>query len=113
MFDEYFNPPTIAISLVPVAAALRAVDLADSPMSMSINQDASSVSIPSTQEQEQSLNISQGLEESPKTPTFQDDPLYKSLHEDSISQGSSSNVRQTHTPFESFGRWTKDHSIVL
>nr|GEY47678.1 hypothetical protein [Tanacetum cinerariifolium] len=32
MFDEYFNPPTFAISPVPVAAAPRAVDLADSPM---------------------------------------------------------------------------------
>nr|GEW02928.1 putative ribonuclease H-like domain-containing protein [Tanacetum cinerariifolium] len=32
MFDEYFTPPSIAISLAPVAAAPRAVDLADSPM---------------------------------------------------------------------------------
>ncbi|GJZ70684.1 retrovirus-related pol polyprotein from transposon TNT 1-94, partial [Tanacetum coccineum] len=29
MFDEYFNPPTIAVSPVPVAAAPRTVDLAD------------------------------------------------------------------------------------
>ncbi|GKD13176.1 retrovirus-related pol polyprotein from transposon TNT 1-94 [Tanacetum coccineum] len=27
----------------------------------------------------------------------------------STSQGSSSNVRPIHTPFESLGRWTKDH----
>nr|GEW16453.1 hypothetical protein [Tanacetum cinerariifolium] len=40
MFDEYFNPPTISISPVPVATAPRDVDLADSPMSASINQDA-------------------------------------------------------------------------
>ncbi|GJT42803.1 retrovirus-related pol polyprotein from transposon TNT 1-94 [Tanacetum coccineum] len=33
MFDEYFNPPTIAISLVPVAPAPRVVDIADSPVS--------------------------------------------------------------------------------
>ncbi|GKA54494.1 hypothetical protein Tco_0753443 [Tanacetum coccineum] len=33
MFDEYFNPPTIDVSLVPVAAAPRVVDLADSPVS--------------------------------------------------------------------------------
>ncbi|GJZ81996.1 retrovirus-related pol polyprotein from transposon TNT 1-94 [Tanacetum coccineum] len=32
MFDEYFNPPTILVSPVPVAAALRVVDLADSPV---------------------------------------------------------------------------------
>ncbi|GJX90263.1 retrovirus-related pol polyprotein from transposon TNT 1-94 [Tanacetum coccineum] len=49
-----------------------------------------------------------GFEESPKIPHFHDDPL----HEDSTSQGSSSNVRPTHTPFESLGRWTKDHPIA-
>nr|GEZ04311.1 hypothetical protein [Tanacetum cinerariifolium] len=70
MFNEYFNPATIAVSSVPVVAAPRAVDLADSPVSTSINQDAPSTSIPSTQVQEHSLNISQGFEESPKTPIF-------------------------------------------
>ncbi|GKC55396.1 retrovirus-related pol polyprotein from transposon TNT 1-94 [Tanacetum coccineum] len=48
MFDEYFNPPTIDVFPVPVVAALRAVNLADSPVSTSIDQDASSTSIPST-----------------------------------------------------------------
>ncbi|GJX82027.1 retrovirus-related pol polyprotein from transposon TNT 1-94 [Tanacetum coccineum] len=99
-FDEYFNPPSIVVSLVPVAAALRAAVLADYPMLTSIDQDDLSTSIPSTQEQEHSPNISHGFEESPKTPTFCDDLLHESLHEDSTSQGSSSNVRQTHTLFE-------------
>ncbi|GJV20325.1 integrase, catalytic region, zinc finger, CCHC-type containing protein [Tanacetum coccineum] len=112
MFDEYFNPLSIVVSPVQEAAASRAVVLADSPVSTSINQDAPSTSIPSTQEQEHSLNISQGFEESPKTPIFRNDPLHESLYEDSTSQGSSSNVRQTHTPFEHLGRWTKDHPIV-
>nr|GEV75436.1 hypothetical protein [Tanacetum cinerariifolium] len=44
MFNEYFNPPTISVSLVPVAAAPRAVDLADSPVSTLIDQDALSIS---------------------------------------------------------------------
>nr|GEX56595.1 retrovirus-related Pol polyprotein from transposon TNT 1-94 [Tanacetum cinerariifolium] len=44
MFDEYFNLPTIVVSSVPVAAAPRLVDLADSPMSTSIDQYASSTS---------------------------------------------------------------------
>nr|GEX52122.1 ribonuclease H-like domain-containing protein [Tanacetum cinerariifolium] len=48
MFDEYFNPSIIVDSPVPVAAAPRAVDLADSPVSTSIDQDAPSTSIPST-----------------------------------------------------------------
>nr|GFB14279.1 integrase, catalytic region, zinc finger, CCHC-type, peptidase aspartic, catalytic [Tanacetum cinerariifolium] len=65
----------------PVAAAPRVVDLADSPVSISIDQDVPSTSIPSTHEQEQSPIISQGVEESPKILHFNDDPL----HEDSTS----------------------------
>nr|GEV23905.1 hypothetical protein [Tanacetum cinerariifolium] len=75
----------IVVSPVPVAATPRIIDLADSTVSTSINQDASSTSIPSTQEQE---------------------------HSPIISQGSSSNVRPVHTPFESLSRWTKDHPIA-
>ncbi|GJZ41989.1 retrovirus-related pol polyprotein from transposon TNT 1-94 [Tanacetum coccineum] len=91
------TPATSSSGLVsnPVSQqpSLRAVVLADSPMSTSIDQDA-----PSTK--------------SPKPLIFHDDPLHESLHEDSTSQGSSSNVRQTHTPFEHLGRWTKDHPIA-
>ncbi|GJV15575.1 retrovirus-related pol polyprotein from transposon TNT 1-94 [Tanacetum coccineum] len=68
MFDEYFNPPTIDVSPVPVVAAPRAVDIADSPVFTSIDQDA-----PSTR--------------------------------------SSSNMRPSHTLFESLSRWTKEHPI--
>ncbi|GJS27839.1 retrovirus-related pol polyprotein from transposon TNT 1-94 [Tanacetum coccineum] len=87
MFDEYFNPPTIAIS-----------------------PDAPSTSIPSSQEHEHSLIISQGFEESPKTPTFHNDLLNESPQEDSTSQGSSSYVRQIHTPFEHLG-FTQEEGI--
>ncbi|GJS64859.1 hypothetical protein Tco_0679423 [Tanacetum coccineum] len=97
---------------VPVANAPKAVNLADSPVSTSIDQDDPSTSIPSTQDQEHSQIISQGFEESPKTPHFHDDPLHESLYEDSTSQGSLSNVRPIHTPFKSLGRWTKDHPIA-
>ncbi|GJY70789.1 retrovirus-related pol polyprotein from transposon TNT 1-94 [Tanacetum coccineum] len=112
MFDEYFNPSTIVVSPVQEDAAPRAVDLADSPVSTSIDQDAPSPSITSIQEQDHFPIISQGFEESPKTPLFHDDPLHKSPHGDSTSQGSPSNMRQTHTPFEHLGRWTKDHPIA-
>ncbi|GKE72335.1 retrovirus-related pol polyprotein from transposon TNT 1-94, partial [Tanacetum coccineum] len=74
MFDEYFTPSSVAVSPVQVAAAPRAVVLADSPMSTSIDQDAPSLK--------------------------------------STSQGSSSNVRQIHTPFKHLGKWTKDHPIA-
>ncbi|GKE68718.1 retrovirus-related pol polyprotein from transposon TNT 1-94, partial [Tanacetum coccineum] len=55
LFDEYFNPLTIVVSTVPVATAPRVVEIADSPVSTSIGQDAPSLSIPSTQDQEHSL----------------------------------------------------------
>ncbi|GJZ53470.1 hypothetical protein Tco_0608355 [Tanacetum coccineum] len=94
------------------AAAPRDMVLVDSPVSTSIDQDSPSSSTPSTQKHKQSLNIFQGFEESPKTPIFRDDPLNESHHEESTSQGSSSNVRQTHTPFEHLGKWTKNHPIA-
>ncbi|GJS32317.1 retrovirus-related pol polyprotein from transposon TNT 1-94 [Tanacetum coccineum] len=106
---HYLTPTTSSSGLVPnpvsqqpfqEAAAPRAVVLSDSPVSTSIDQDAPSTSIQSTQEQEHSPNVSQGFKELLKTPTFRDDPLHGSLYDDSTSQGSSSNVRQTHTLFE-------------
>ncbi|GJV58183.1 retrovirus-related pol polyprotein from transposon TNT 1-94 [Tanacetum coccineum] len=81
MFDEYFNPLSMPVTPVQDATAPRAVVLADSHVSTSIDHDA-----PSTK--------------SLKTPTFRDDPLHESLHEEPTSQGSSSNVRQIHTLFE-------------
>ncbi|GJZ08796.1 hypothetical protein Tco_0543079 [Tanacetum coccineum] len=85
MFDEYFNPPTIDVPSVQEAAAPIAEVLADSPVSTSIGQDAPSISIPSSQEQE---------------------------HSPIISQGSSSNINQLYTLLKHIGRWTKDHPIA-
>ncbi|GJW65311.1 retrovirus-related pol polyprotein from transposon TNT 1-94 [Tanacetum coccineum] len=42
MFDEYFNPSTIVVSPVPIAVEPRAVDIAESPVSTSIDLDAPS-----------------------------------------------------------------------
>nr|GEX43868.1 retrovirus-related Pol polyprotein from transposon TNT 1-94 [Tanacetum cinerariifolium] len=42
MFDEYFNPPTIAVSPVQKAATPRAEVLANSPVAISISQNAPS-----------------------------------------------------------------------
>ncbi|GJW15923.1 retrovirus-related pol polyprotein from transposon TNT 1-94 [Tanacetum coccineum] len=112
MFDEYFNPTPVVVSPVQEALAPRSEALADSPVSTSIDQDAPLTSIPTSQEQEHSPIISQGFEESPKTPTFHNDPLNESPNEVSTSYGSSSNVKQIHTPLEHIGRWTKDHPIA-
>ncbi|GKA30823.1 hypothetical protein Tco_0717128 [Tanacetum coccineum] len=46
LFDEYFNPPTITISIVLVAVVPRVINIADSPVSTSIDQDAPSSNTP-------------------------------------------------------------------
>nr|GEU72424.1 retrovirus-related Pol polyprotein from transposon TNT 1-94 [Tanacetum cinerariifolium] len=45
MFDEYFNPPIIAVSSDQEVAAPRAEGLAESPVSTSIDQDAPSTTM--------------------------------------------------------------------
>nr|GEW20677.1 retrovirus-related Pol polyprotein from transposon TNT 1-94 [Tanacetum cinerariifolium] len=108
---EKTNTPRSCLRWIPTATAPRAEVLADSPVSTSIDQDAPSTSIPSSQEHKHSPIISQGFKESPKTPIFHDDLLNESLHRDATSQGSSSNMQKIHTPFEHLSRWTKDHPI--
>ncbi|GJY26882.1 retrovirus-related pol polyprotein from transposon TNT 1-94 [Tanacetum coccineum] len=49
---------------------------------------------------------------SPKTLHFNDDPLHETLYEGTTSQGSSSNVWPSHTPFKRLGKWTKNHPIA-
>ncbi|GJV18584.1 retrovirus-related pol polyprotein from transposon TNT 1-94 [Tanacetum coccineum] len=99
MFDEYFNPPSSDVSLVQVATTPRAVDIADSPSSTTIDQDAPSSSTSSTNKQAQSSIISQGVEEPIPNVHF-DDPCHKPLHDVSTSQESSSNVQSSHSLLE-------------
>nr|GEW86354.1 integrase, catalytic region, zinc finger, CCHC-type, peptidase aspartic, catalytic [Tanacetum cinerariifolium] len=112
IFNEDLGKLNAKADIVPVAVVPRAVEIADSPVSTSIGQDAPLLSIPLTQDREHSPIISQGVEELAKTSLFHDDPLHEFLHEDSTSQGSSSNVRPSHTLFEIIGRLTKDHLIA-
>nr|GEW64277.1 retrovirus-related Pol polyprotein from transposon TNT 1-94 [Tanacetum cinerariifolium] len=110
----------VIASIAEVVAPEPVVSTA-SPSLTTIDQDLLSPSNSQTSPETQSLVISNnveednhdldvahmnndpffGFKESPKIPTFSDDPLHESLHEDSTPQGSSSNMRQTHTPFES------------
>nr|GEY22695.1 hypothetical protein [Tanacetum cinerariifolium] len=126
------HPAPEVIALIAEVVAPKPVASTGLPSSTTINQDAPSSSNSQTTPETQNLVISNnvkednhdldiahmnndpffGVEESPKTPTFRDDPLYEYLHEYSTSQGSSSNMRQTHNPFKSLGRWIKDHPIA-
>ncbi|GKG56646.1 hypothetical protein Tco_0579970, partial [Tanacetum coccineum] len=61
MFDEFSNPPPSVVSPVLVAVARRPADLTGSPVSTSLELDEPSARTLSTQEQEHSLIISQGV----------------------------------------------------
>nr|GEU53661.1 integrase, catalytic region, zinc finger, CCHC-type, peptidase aspartic, catalytic [Tanacetum cinerariifolium] len=83
MFDEYFNPPSSVVSLVPVAAAPRPADLTNSPSLTSIDQAVPSTSTASTLQETQSLVISKGVEEQLQHAPFDDDPFLDILTSES------------------------------
>nr|GEW01919.1 uncharacterized mitochondrial protein AtMg00810-like [Tanacetum cinerariifolium] len=105
LFDKLLNPPPSVDLPAPEVIALIAKVVA--PVLAASTEENHDLAIA-----HMNNDSFFGVEESLKTLTFRDDPLYESLHEDSTSQGSSSNMRQTHTPFKSLGRWTKDHLIA-
>ncbi|GJX15229.1 retrovirus-related pol polyprotein from transposon TNT 1-94, partial [Tanacetum coccineum] len=76
-----------------------------------IDQDAPSSSTSSTNHQQQSSIISQGVEEPIPNALF-DDLCHEPLHDVSTSQESSSNVQSSHSPLELIGKWTKDHPLA-
>nr|GEV10671.1 copia protein [Tanacetum cinerariifolium] len=131
LFDELLTPPPSVDHPVPEVIAPIAKLVAPepdastgSPSSTTVDQDAPSPSnsqtTPKTQTPVSSTDVEEdnhdldvvhinndsfvGIEELPKSPTFRDDPLHEYLHEDLTSQGSSSNIRQTHTSFESLNK---------
>ncbi|GJS96535.1 retrovirus-related pol polyprotein from transposon TNT 1-94 [Tanacetum coccineum] len=110
MFDEYFNPPSSVVSPVHVAATPRSVDIADYHSSTTIDLDVLSLCTSSTNQQQQSSIISQGVEEPIPNAHF-NDPCHEPLHDVSTSQESSSNAQSSHSPLELIGRWTKDHPL--
>ncbi|GJU41148.1 retrovirus-related pol polyprotein from transposon TNT 1-94 [Tanacetum coccineum] len=61
MFDEYFNPPPIAVSLVQEAPVPRAEVIADSPVSTSIDQDAPSTNESGGVQKKKARLVAQGF----------------------------------------------------
>nr|GEU33080.1 retrovirus-related Pol polyprotein from transposon TNT 1-94 [Tanacetum cinerariifolium] len=82
-----------------VATAPRVIDIAGSPSSITIDQDAPSSSTSSTNQQQHSSIISQGVEEPIPNALF-DDPCHEPLYDVSTSQESSSNVQSSHSLLE-------------
>ncbi|GJW13053.1 hypothetical protein Tco_0017186 [Tanacetum coccineum] len=111
---QQLTPRTLSLGLCEILL-LQHLILADptsSPVSTSIEQDAPYASTSSNQEQEQSLVISESVEEQLPTTQFNDDPFHEIFHEDSTSQESSSIVQLSRTPFELLGKWTKNHPLA-
>ncbi|GJR32224.1 retrovirus-related pol polyprotein from transposon TNT 1-94 [Tanacetum coccineum] len=100
------TPATSSTRLVQKAAAPRANIKADSPVSTSMIKKCPSISIPHHMNRTLTnhFKVLKNHQKKKKTPTFHDDPLNESPHEESTSQGSSSNMRQLHTPLEHLGR---------
>ncbi|GJT33133.1 hypothetical protein Tco_0923552 [Tanacetum coccineum] len=97
-------------NVVQVAATPRAVDIAGLPSSTTIDQEAPSRSSSSTNQQEQSLIISRGVEEPIPNAHF-NNPCHEPLHNVSTSQELLSNVHSSHSLLELISKWTKDHPL--
>nr|GEU56389.1 integrase, catalytic region, zinc finger, CCHC-type, peptidase aspartic, catalytic [Tanacetum cinerariifolium] len=111
MSDEYFNPPSNVVSLVPAAVAPRHADPTGSPLSTSIDQDAPFNSTSSKIQETQSLVISKGVEEHIQLAPFDDDLFLDILTSEPSSQESSSIVKPVNPPFEHISKWTKNHLL--
>ncbi|GJS45530.1 retrovirus-related pol polyprotein from transposon TNT 1-94 [Tanacetum coccineum] len=57
-------------------------------------------------------SVSKQPSAAPRAVVLADSPVSTSIDHDAPSSRSSSNVRQTHTPFEHLGKWTKNHPIA-
>nr|GFA76223.1 putative ribonuclease H-like domain-containing protein [Tanacetum cinerariifolium] len=99
------NPaPEVIIPIAKVVAPEPNAST-DSPSSTTVDQDAPSPSSSQTTPETQTHVISNNVEKD------NHDLDVAHMHNDPFS-GSSSNMRQTHNPFESVCRWTKDHPIA-
>nr|GEX43239.1 retrovirus-related Pol polyprotein from transposon TNT 1-94 [Tanacetum cinerariifolium] len=101
---ELFSAPEVIAPNAEVVAPILVV-LTSSPSSTTVNKDSPSPSNSQTTPETQTLVISNDIEED------NHDLNVAHMNNDPII-GSSSNMRQTHTPFESLGRWTKNHLIA-
>nr|GEZ59031.1 hypothetical protein [Tanacetum cinerariifolium] len=102
LFDELLTPPPSVDHPAPEVIALIADVVAPelaastgSPSSTTTPKTQTPVISKDVEEDNNDLNVAHmnndpffGVKESPKTPTFHDDQLHESLHEDLTSQGS-------------------------
>nr|GEY55874.1 hypothetical protein [Tanacetum cinerariifolium] len=121
LFDEYFNPPPRAVSLVPaVVAAQRAVDPAGLPSSTTIDQDVPSASSSPTTQEIQSQVTHQGSEEQihgHQNAHFDNAPLLHNLSSNPSSKETTvqgfipSNLHHLNQSVDSLTKLTMNHQL--
>ncbi|GKC58772.1 hypothetical protein Tco_1086370 [Tanacetum coccineum] len=121
LFDEYFNPPPCDVSPDPVAvAAPRPIDPADSPLSTTIDQDASYASTSPTNQEIQFQVTHQGVEEQihgHQNAQFDNAPLLYNLPSDPSSEETTlqgvipSNLHHLNQSFDTLTKLTKNHPL--
>ncbi|GKD65059.1 retrovirus-related pol polyprotein from transposon TNT 1-94 [Tanacetum coccineum] len=103
------NPPSSTPYIPPtkndqdILFQPRPADPTGSPVSTSLEQDATSASTSSNQ----ALVISKSVEEQLQSAQFKNTPLQDTPLEESYS-----NVQSSHTLLKLLGKWTKNHSLV-
>ncbi|GKE25133.1 integrase, catalytic region, zinc finger, CCHC-type containing protein, partial [Tanacetum coccineum] len=120
VFDEFFSPPTSVVSPAPVVNAPVPDALTNLPSSITVDQDAPSLSNSQTTPQSQSQEIPLGVEEDShdlEVAHMSNDPYFGILILDIIFEESSSSdvipttVHSDAPISEHPKKWTKDHPL--
>ncbi|GJV53485.1 uncharacterized mitochondrial protein-like protein [Tanacetum coccineum] len=120
VFDKFLSPPTSVASLVPAVEAPAPVESIGSPSSMSINQDAPSLSTSQTTQQSQSQEIPLSAKEKlhdlevahmSNNPYF-GIPIPETVFEESSSSDVIPTTVHSDAPIsEHLIKWIKDHLL--
>ncbi|GJV02283.1 retrotransposon protein, putative, ty1-copia subclass [Tanacetum coccineum] len=107
MFDEFFNPPTSVVSLIPVAATRRPAD----PTGVAEQIENTHLDDPCYETLHEN-SVSQGADVHKEPALFEYTLVQNILNGDSSSHESSSNVQLSNTLFKLLGRWIKNHPLT-
>ncbi|GJS40917.1 retrovirus-related pol polyprotein from transposon TNT 1-94 [Tanacetum coccineum] len=122
MFDEYFVPPTVKRPVSPAPAVRDPVISDGSPLSLTIDQDAPSISHSPSSSEVQPPFSHQGVAAG---PTIDDNPfalvvndpfenifaLELSFAKSSSGDVSATDSNQVSQPYEHLRKWSKDHPM--
>ncbi|GJS19684.1 integrase, catalytic region, zinc finger, CCHC-type containing protein [Tanacetum coccineum] len=123
MFDEYLKPPRVERPISPAPAVSAPVNLAGTPSSTTIDQDAPSPSHSPSSSALQSPSLHQGvaadstlMEDNPFAPVDNHPFINVFASEPSSEASSSGDLSSAESPYVSqtlhhLGKWSKDHPL--